>query len=82
MFQIRHQPGALAEAMNVLKRKQLNMTWIESFPLAGKQSEYLFFVEVEGHEDDELVKSALAALKPKTLQLTVLGSYGVTATIE
>ncbi|MEX0642158.1 MAG: prephenate dehydratase domain-containing protein, partial [Pirellulales bacterium] len=35
MFEIAHEPGALADAMAIFKRNRLNMTWIESFPIPG-----------------------------------------------
>lgn len=75
MFAIPHKPGSLADAMAVFKRGRLNMTWIESFPMPGTKNEYLFFVELEGHQADSKVKSALAALGKKTVKLSVLGSY-------
>jgi chorismate mutase / prephenate dehydratase len=75
MCQIEHKPGALADIMAVFKRNQLNLTWIESFPLAGGQNEYLFFIEFEGHEKDVRTRRALAALEKKTIRLNVLGSY-------
>lgn len=75
MFAIPHKPGSLADAMAVFKRGRLNMTWIESFPMPGTKNEYLFFVELEGHQADSKVKSALLALGKKTVKLNVLGSY-------
>ena len=75
MFEIAHKPGALADAMLVFKRGRLNLTWIESFPMPGTKSEYLFFVELEGHQADSRVKKAVAALQRKTARLEVLGSY-------
>ena len=61
--------------MHVFKKNKLNLTWIESFPLAGGKSEYLFFVELEGHAADLTVRRALAALADRTMKLNVLGSY-------
>jgi chorismate mutase/prephenate dehydratase len=75
MFAIPHKPGSLADAMAVFKRGRLNMTWIESFPMPNSKNEYLFFVELEGHQGDSKVKSALAALAKKTSRLNILGSY-------
>jgi chorismate mutase / prephenate dehydratase len=75
MLEIQHKPGSLADAMLVFKRGRLNLTWIESFPMPGTKSEYLFFVELEGHQTDSRVKKALAALQRKTARLEVLGSY-------
>jgi chorismate mutase / prephenate dehydratase len=75
MLQIAHKPGALADAMAIFKRNQLNLTWIESFPLAGSKNEYLFFIEFEGHESDARTRRAIASLEKKTLRLNILGSY-------
>lgn len=75
MFEIAHKPGALADAMLVLKRDRLNLTWIESFPMRNSKNEYLFFVELEGHQSDSRVKRALDSLRRKTARLEILGSY-------
>ena len=61
--------------MNVFKRNRLNLTWIESFPIARPTGGYLFFVELDGHETDPRVRKALASLEKKTLRLEILGSY-------
>jgi chorismate mutase/prephenate dehydratase len=90
MFELAHQPGSLADALNVFKRQRVNLTWLESFPMSGaagprpttghkplnnNASEYLFFVELEGHEKDLRVRRAIDQLRKKSLRLTVLGSY-------
>ena len=75
MFEILHQPGALADVLNVFKRSKLNMTWIESFPMPNLPNEYLFFVEVEGHQGDAKVRKAFTTLENKTARLVILGSY-------
>jgi chorismate mutase/prephenate dehydratase len=75
MFELNHKPGALADAMAVFKRGRLNLTWIESFPMRNLKNEYLFFVELEGHQADSRVKKALLGLGRKTARLEVLGSY-------
>ncbi len=75
MFHLPHRPGALADAMAIFKRSQLNLTWIESFPMAGAPNEYVFFVELEGHEDQDECAGAVQTLRKKTVRLEVLGSY-------
>ncbi len=82
MFEIPHSAGSLADVMAVFKRAGLNLTWIESFPMPGSQSEYLFFVESQGHENDTKVKKALAALERRTVRLNVLGSYATSDPID
>jgi chorismate mutase/prephenate dehydratase len=75
MFQTEHRFGALVEALAIFKRNRLNLTWIESFPVAGSARTYLFFVELEGHEVDPRVRRAVQSLEKKTLRLEILGSY-------
>jgi chorismate mutase/prephenate dehydratase len=75
MFQVPHQPGALADAMLVFRKNKLNLTWIESFPIEGSRSEYLFFIELEGHQQRPAIKQALKQLQKQALRLEVLGSY-------
>ncbi|QDV73085.1 prephenate dehydratase [Botrimarina mediterranea] len=81
MFELAHEPGALADGMAIFKRQKLNLTWIESFPIPGSRTQdlsggrYLFFVELMGHQADLRVRRAVASLGKKCLQLRVLGSY-------
>lgn len=75
VFEIAHQPGALADAMGIFKRHRLNMTWIESFPVRGQRGKYLFFVEFQGHAGELRARRALAALEKRASRLTILGSY-------
>ena len=75
MFEISHRPGGLADIMAIFKRNRLNLTWIESFPLPGRAQEYLFFIELEGHQLEPRVKRALGSLQQKSVRLEILGSY-------
>lgn len=75
MFQVPHQPGALANVMVLFRDNGLNLTWIESFPVPGKSNEYFFFVELEGHESQSNVRAALNSLSKTALRLDFLGSY-------
>ena len=50
--------------------------------MPNTESEYLFFVEMEGHHEDGKVKRALEALSKKTERLEVLGSYARSVPVE
>lgn len=82
MLQIEHQPGALADVMAIFKRGRLNLSWIESFPIPGSASEFLFFVELDGHATDAKVQRAIASLERRTVRLEILGSYPRSEPIE
>lgn len=75
MFQIPHKPGALADVMLLFKENSLNLSWIESFPILESPNEYLFFVELDGHQDYPSVARVIAALGQDALRLECLGSY-------
>lgn len=75
LFQVSHEPGALANAMTIFKEQNLNLTWIESFPAPETKNEYMFFIELTGHRDTEEVQSALKGLHHLAQRLTILGSY-------
>jgi chorismate mutase/prephenate dehydratase len=75
MFEIPHQPGALADALAIFKRNRLNMTWLESFPIPGSLGTYLFFLEFAGHQIDANARRAIAALAKNARRIEVLGSY-------
>ena len=53
----------------------VNMTRIESRPARTQMWEYVFFIDVTGHHEDEKLSSVLALLKDETPLLRVLGSY-------
>ena len=75
LFQVNHQPGALADVMAVFKDQKLNLTWIESFPCPDSHNEYLFFVELTGHRSEQSVAKTIEILDSSTQRLDVLGSY-------
>jgi chorismate mutase/prephenate dehydratase len=51
------------------------LTWIESFPAKSAKSEYVFFADFEGHQEDPKVKRTLTALREQCEELSVLGSF-------
>lgn len=75
VLQIAHKPGALADTLAIFKNNKINLTWIESFPLKGPESGYLFFVDFEGHLLDLKPKRALAELEKLAVRMVVIGSY-------
>ena len=65
VFRVGHEPGALADALNVFKQQKINLTWIESFPSHGEKPEYVFFADFDGHMDDAKSKKALELLEKR-----------------
>ncbi len=81
MFRLEHRPGSLADAMAIFKRSRVNLSWIESFPMSDAKGEYMFFLELEGHQEELRVRRAIKSLEKKCVQLEILGSYAVSAPI-
>jgi prephenate dehydratase len=51
------------------------MSRFESRPARSGLWEYLFFVDVEGHVQDENVAQALAEMRERATFVKILGSY-------
>ncbi len=68
-------PGALYRLLEPLALHGISMTRIESRPSKRRKWDYVFFVDVEGHEQDPPVKRALAELRKRASLFRVLGSY-------
>jgi len=67
--------GALFHLLEPLSRHKVNMTRIESRPSHKRKWDYVFFIDIDGHADDEQVAEALQALKERASLFRVLGSY-------
>ena len=71
-------PGALVEALLEFSSRDVNLTRIESRPLRRGLGRYMFFVDLEGAEDDEAVvrrRSTGCAERPSRCGCS--GSYPV-----
>lgn len=75
LFSIKDKIGALYDMLLPFRNHNINLTRIESRPTKKKAWEYVFFVDLIGHQDDEIIKQALLELEKKCLFLKVLGSY-------
>jgi len=70
-----NRPGAVHELLTPFAKYDVSMSKIESRPARTGQWEYLFFVDVDGHQSDEKVARALAELKGMAPFLKIFGSY-------
>lgn len=75
IFSTKHVPGALYEALGELATRGINMTKIESRPTRQNLWEYNFYLDFDGHVDEEICASAVEGLKARSLFVKVLGSY-------
>jgi chorismate mutase/prephenate dehydratase len=70
-----NRPGALYRLLEPISRNGLSMTRIESRPSRRGMWDYVFFIDVMGHKDDEPVAKTLAELEQEASLFKVLGSY-------
>lgn len=69
------KPGALVEALVVLRDNNINMTKLESRPITGNPWEEMFYIDVEGNLADGPMQIAIESLKAMTKYCKVLGCY-------
>ncbi len=74
-FQTKHRPGALCDVLAHFKAHDVNLTMIESRPMRDRPWHYLFFVDFQGHAQDDFVMATLRELEEECAFLKVLGSY-------
>ncbi len=75
MLSVKDRVGALYDLLRPFASHGINMTKIESRPSRRKAWEYIFFVDIEGHVEEDRVKKALEEVKGRCLFMKVLGSY-------
>ncbi|AMD18233.1 chorismate mutase [Methanobrevibacter sp. YE315] len=69
------RPGGLYKILGIFQKENINLTKIESRPSKKGLGKYLFFVDFNGHRDDEVIKNIIEEIKSNTYFLKVLGSY-------
>lgn len=69
------RPGSLLQILQEFAYRYINLTKIESRPAKKGLGDYIFFIDMEGHIDDEIISSALTCLDCKMKGVKVLGSY-------
>jgi chorismate mutase/prephenate dehydratase len=72
-----NRPGAVHDLLAPFAQNGVSMTKLESRPSRAGLWEYVFYVDVEGHQADAKVAAALAQLKQIAAFVKVLGSYPV-----
>ena len=70
-----NQPGALYKILEPFAKFGIGMVQIESRPSRQGLWDYVFFIDVEGHSDDNLIAQALSSVKDNVKMFKLLGSY-------
>jgi chorismate mutase/prephenate dehydratase len=72
-----NRPGAMFDLLKPLAVHKVSMTRLESRPSQAGLWEYVFFADVEGHQNDTPVRTALSEIRQSAGFVKVLGSYPV-----
>ena len=75
MFTTQNRAGGLHAMLSPFARHGISMTRIESRPSRRGQWDYVFFVDVDGHREDDELMQALIELDQVAAQVKILGSY-------
>jgi len=75
LISTKNYPGALLGLLQPLANNNISMNKIESRPAPDRKWEYVFFIDIDGHQQSDNVKHALQELKQQAALFKVLGSY-------
>ena len=70
-----NRPGALYEVLSKLAALDIDMTKLESCPVAGSDFEFIFFLELEASVKDPSVRACLEEMERSCAQFQFLGNY-------
>ena len=75
LFLENDRPGALQMILSEFNYAEVNLTMIQSRPTKQGLGDYMFFIDIEGSQDDLPVRTALDCLRLKLREVKILGSY-------
>jgi prephenate dehydratase len=68
------KPGLLYSLLGIFSKRGINLTKIESRPSKGKLGDYIFYIDLQGHKEDNSIKDAFKDVE-NSFFIKVLGSY-------
>lgn len=75
IFSTKDEPGALYKILGLFSLAEINLTKIESRPAKTKLGDYMFFVDLEGDEKEEIIKNTFKNIILYCEEFRVIGSY-------
>jgi chorismate mutase/prephenate dehydratase len=73
----KHESGALLDLLAPFKEQDINILQLARHPIPGVKWEYLFLIDIEGHQQEAHVQTALEQVSERVLKVDILGSYPV-----
>ena len=77
MVSIIDRVGALSSILELVAAHNVNLTRLESRPSKRKAWDYIFFMDLEGHQKDSHIQTLLGKLQDICPYVKILGSYPV-----
>jgi len=71
----KNEPGALYHVLAPFHEEGVSLTRIETRPSKSGTWNYIFFIDLEGHQNEEKVKKAMALVQQQCTDFKCLGSY-------
>ncbi len=75
MFSVKDKVGALHDMLQAFASNKVNLTKIESRPSKKRAWEYIFYLDMIGHLNDDNIQQAIEELQPQVQFFKTLGSY-------
>ena len=75
MVSTHNQPGALYKLLEPFHRHDVSLTAIETRPSRTGVWSYVFFIDFEGHREDDRIRAVLSEIDRDALDIRLLGSY-------
>ena len=75
LISTKNHVGALYSILEPFAKHGISMTKIESRPSRQGLWDYLFFIDIDGHQTDSDITMALEELKSRVTMIKILGSY-------
>ncbi|MDR0724679.1 MAG: prephenate dehydratase [Prevotellaceae bacterium] len=73
-FEVRHQPGSLAEALSIFARHDVNVSKIQSVPILGQPYQYAFHVDLEW-DNSANYEASISEVVRHVSGLSIYGEY-------
>jgi prephenate dehydratase len=74
-FGVRNEPGTLLRALQVFAGRSINLSKLESRPSRGAAWEYVFWADLDAHQDEPDCAAAIEELRAEATQVRTFGSY-------
>ena len=72
---VQNKPGSLFDLLKPLADRGISMSNIESRPSRRGVWDYVFFIDIDGHREDDRVQQAIIEIEQASAMVTILGSY-------